>query len=169
MCARIQPLQRRVLRPLQRSFDTRGRDPDAHPQEAIEELDFAIGELGLKAAVFAGDVLRPVPHFAKAHPDLAHEVLYQDCFGIDSPFDYDPVWRKCIELKVAPTFHSEPIGWGSRRSYTRHQYNQIGGFAEGGEALAKALFFGGVTRRFPQLRSASSKAGSRGGRASTAG
>ena len=122
------------------------------PEEAIEELDFAIGELGLKAAVFAGDVLRPVPDFAKAHPDLAHEVLYQDCFGIDSPFDYDPVWRKCIELKVAPTFHSGPIGWGSRRSYTRHQYNQIGGFAEGGEALAKALFFGGVTRRFPQLR-----------------
>jgi predicted TIM-barrel fold metal-dependent hydrolase len=122
------------------------------PEEAIEELEFAIGELGLKAAVFAGDVLRPVPEFANAHPDLAHEVLYQDCFGIDSPFDYDPVWHKCIELKVAPTFHSGPIGWGSRRSYTRHQYNQIGGFAEGGEALAKALFFGGVTRRFPQLR-----------------
>ncbi|MEO8695839.1 MAG: amidohydrolase family protein, partial [Acidimicrobiales bacterium] len=122
------------------------------PEEAIEELDFAIGELGLKAAVFAGDVLRPVPDFAKQHPDLAQEVLYQDCFGIDSPFDYDPVWQKCIDLKVAPTFHSGPIGWGSRRSFTRHQYNQIGGFAEGGEALAKALFFGGVTRRFPQLR-----------------
>jgi hypothetical protein len=102
--------------------------------------------------VFAGDVLRPVPEFAQAHPDLAHEVQYQDCFGIDSPYDYDAVWRKCIELKVAPTFHSGPIGWGCRRSFTRHQYNQIGGFAEGGEALAKSLFFGGVTRRFPQLR-----------------
>jgi hypothetical protein len=34
---------------------------------------------------------------------------------------------------------------------TRHQYNQLGGFAEGGEALLKSLFFGGVTRRFPTL------------------
>ena len=122
------------------------------PQEAIDELDHAIGVLGLKAAVFAGDVLRPNPAFAREHPDLAHHVLYQDCFGIDSAYDYDPVWAKCIELGVAPTFHSGPIGWGSRVSVTRHQYNQIGGFAEGGEAIAKSLFFGGVTRRFPTLR-----------------
>ncbi|MCB0997083.1 MAG: amidohydrolase family protein [Acidimicrobiales bacterium] len=122
------------------------------PDEAIEELDVAIGQLGLKAAVFAGDVLRPVPAVAREHPDAARHALYQDCFGIDSPYDYDPVWQHCIDLGVAPTFHSGPIGWGSRRSITRHQYNQIGGFAEGGEAVAKALFFGGVTRRFPQLR-----------------
>ncbi len=31
-------------------------------------------------------------------------------------------------------------------------YNHIGHFADGSEALAKALFFGGVTRRFPSLR-----------------
>ena len=122
------------------------------PDEAIEELEYAIGVLGLKAAVFAGDVLRPVPLVAREHPELGRYALYQDCFGIDSPYDYDPVWAKCIELGVAPTFHSGPIGWGSRVSVTRHQYNQIGGFAEGGEALAKSLFFGGVTRRFPQLR-----------------
>ena len=122
------------------------------PEEAIEELRYAKGELGLKAFVFAGDVVRPVPTFAREHPDLARSVLYQDCFGIDSPYDYDPVWQACIDLGVAPTFHSGPIGQGCRASVTRHQYNQIGGFAEGGEALAKSLFFGGVTRRFPELR-----------------
>ncbi len=122
------------------------------PEEAVEELRFAIGELGLKAAVFAGDVLRPVPSVVRDHPGMAEHVQYQDCFGIDSPFDYDPVWQACVDLGVAPTFHSGPIGRGSRRSVSRHQYNQLGGFAEGGEALAKSLFFGGVTRRFPTLR-----------------
>jgi hypothetical protein len=31
-------------------------------------------------------------------------------------------------------------------------YNHIGHFAEAGEAVCKALFFGGVTRRFPTLK-----------------
>jgi predicted TIM-barrel fold metal-dependent hydrolase len=122
------------------------------PEEAIEELDFAIGTLGLKVALLAGDVLRPVPAIAREHPGLEQHVFYQDCFGIDSPYDYDPVWQRCADLRVAPTFHSGPIGWGTRASISRHQYNQLGGFAEGGEALCKALFFGGVTRRFPGLR-----------------
>ena len=30
--------------------------------------------------------------------------------------------------------------------------NHIGHFADGSQAFAKALFFGGVTKRFPQLR-----------------
>jgi len=121
------------------------------PAEAIEELEHAV-ELGLKAAVFAGDVLRPVPRVQREHPEVADLVLYQDCFGIDSPYDYDPVWQRCIDLGVAPTFHSGPVGWGTHASVSRHQYNQIGGFADGGEAICKSLFFGGVTRRFPQLK-----------------
>jgi len=122
------------------------------PDEAVEELEHAVNTLGHKVVVMAGDVLRPNPAFAAEHPDLADQVVYQDCFGIDSPYDYDPVWQKCLELGVAPTFHSGPIGWGCRQSVSRHQYNQLGGFAEGGEALAKSLFFGGVTYRFPELR-----------------
>ncbi len=121
------------------------------PEEAIEELEHAVQVLGLKTAVIAGDVMRPVPSVALEHPELADKVQYQDCFGLDSPFDYDPFWRKCVELGVAPTSHSGPIGMGSRRSVTRHQYNQIGGFAEGGESLLKSLWMGGVTRRFPTL------------------
>jgi predicted TIM-barrel fold metal-dependent hydrolase len=122
------------------------------PGEAIEELDYAIGTLGLKAALFAGDVMRPVPAAAREHPDTADQIVYQDCFGIDSPYDYDPVWQRCLDLGVAPTFHSGPIGRGARQSVSRHQYNQLGGFAEGGEAIAKSLFFGGVPHRFPTLK-----------------
>jgi predicted TIM-barrel fold metal-dependent hydrolase len=127
------------------------------PEEAIEELEFAVGQLGFKVILMAGDVLRPVPKLAREFPAMFEEVyysdgFYQDTFGIDSDHDYDPVWAKCLELKVAPTFHSAPIGWATRRSISRHQYNQIGGFADGGEAICKSLFFGGVTRRFPDLR-----------------
>jgi predicted TIM-barrel fold metal-dependent hydrolase len=121
------------------------------PREAIAELEHAVKTLGLKATVFAGDVLRPVPEPEK-NPAAMAELYYYDCFGIDSPYDYDPVWKKCLELRVAPTFHSAPIGRGTRASISRHQYNQLGGFAEGGEAVCKSLFFGGVTRRFPELR-----------------
>ncbi len=127
------------------------------PEEAIEELEYAVRQLGFKVVLLAGDVLRPVPKLLREFPSLFEQVyyedgFYQDTFGIDSPYDYDPVWAKCIELKVAPTFHSAPIGWATRRSISRHQYDQIGGFADGGEAICKSLFFGGVTRRFPDLR-----------------
>jgi hypothetical protein len=44
------------------------------------------------------------------------------------------------------------MGWGSRRSPSNYVYNQIGHFAATGEALAKSLFLGGVTQRFPSLR-----------------
>jgi hypothetical protein len=44
------------------------------------------------------------------------------------------------------------MGWGSRDSISNYMYNHIGHFAAAGEALCKALFFGGVTRRFPRLK-----------------
>lgn len=71
---------------------------------------------------------------------------------LDSAYDYDPVWAKCVELGVPPTFHSAGMGWGSRASISNSMYNHIGHFTSAGEALCKALFFGGVTRRFPTLR-----------------
>ena len=71
------------------------------PEEAIAELEYAVTTLGLKVAVIAGDVLRPVPSVAREHAELAQLVTYEDCFGLDSPHDYDPVWAKCSELGVA--------------------------------------------------------------------
>ena len=35
-----------------------------------------------------------------------------DTLGHDSLYDYDPLWRRCEELGVAPTFHSGAQGAG---------------------------------------------------------
>jgi hypothetical protein len=77
-----------------------------------------------------------------------------DVVGLDSVHDYDPVWQRCLELGVSPTFHANGRGrgFGLRASPSNFTYNHIGHFAAAGEAVCKALFFGGVTHRFPGLR-----------------
>ncbi len=122
------------------------------PAEAIAELDHAVGELGMKVVMLAGYAQRPIPAAVGASTDAAKHAFWLDTFGIDSDYDYDPVWAKCIEIKVAPSFHSVGLGWGSRLSISNFMYNHIGHFAAAAEALCKSLFFGGVTRRFPELR-----------------
>ena len=77
--------------------------------------------------------------------------MWYDVLGFDSEHDYDPVWAKCVELGIAPTFHSAGQHQGLRKSPTNFVYNHIGHFAAAGHAVAKALFLGGVTRRFPEL------------------
>src|SRR5262249_41045791 len=86
-----------------------------------------------------------------------------DTYGIDSDHDYDPVWRKAIELGMALACHSQAMGFTDRASPTNYMYDHIGHFAAAGEAVAKSLFFGGVTRRFPQLRVALLEGGVAGG------
>jgi predicted TIM-barrel fold metal-dependent hydrolase len=122
------------------------------PEEAIAALDHAVGELGMKAIMMAGHVMRPIDAAARISPEAGRLAHWLDPFGIDSAYDYDPVWRRCVELGVCPSFHSGGMGWGSRRSISNYMYNHIGHFASAGEATCKALFFGGVTRRFPTLR-----------------
>ncbi len=60
--------------------------------------------------------------------------------GIDSDYNYDPVWAKCEELGIAPTFHSSGNNFGLRNSPTNFVYNHIGHFAAAGHATAKAIF-----------------------------
>ncbi|MBI3743172.1 MAG: amidohydrolase family protein [Chloroflexi bacterium] len=120
------------------------------PQEAIDELEHAVGVLGLKV-IMISLVSRPIPRIARDHPELVGLIDRLETFGLDSEYDYDPVWAKCVELKVAVTSHSFGMGWGSRRSISNYMYNHIGMFGAAGDALCKALFMGGVTRRFPRL------------------
>jgi predicted TIM-barrel fold metal-dependent hydrolase len=120
------------------------------PAEAIDELDHAILQLGLKAIVI-GQIRRPVPHVARNYPEAAAFAERLEYFAIDSDYDYDPFWRRCAELKVAVGVHASDQSWGSRRSISRYAYNHIGAFGAAAEALCKAIFFGGVTRRFPTL------------------
>ncbi|HLW72065.1 MAG TPA: amidohydrolase family protein [Candidatus Binataceae bacterium] len=122
------------------------------PQEAIAELEFAVGELGMKSAMMASFVKRPIPSIARKYPAAAQSAYTLDVYGIDSDYDYDPFWAKCQELGIAPTFHSLGYTWGSRQSYSNYVYNHVGSFAASAEAICKGLLLGGVPLRFPKLR-----------------
>ncbi|PYM17743.1 MAG: amidohydrolase [Candidatus Rokuibacteriota bacterium] len=121
------------------------------PDEAIEEIEFAVKQLGYKVLMLGGLMRRPVPALAEEHPEASRFVEWYDVIGIDSDHDYDPVWEKCRELRVAPSFHNGARSILLRNSPSNFCYNHIGHFASAGHAVAKAIFFGGITRRFPDL------------------
>jgi predicted TIM-barrel fold metal-dependent hydrolase len=124
------------------------------PDEAVAEIDHAIGELGLKAVMLSGVIPRQVPGV-----DGSRAARWIDTIGHDSPYDYDPVWEACARWGVPATFHASGQGWGTRMSTTNYVYNHVGNFAAAGEAAARSLFFGGVPRRFPKLRFAFQEGG----------
>jgi predicted TIM-barrel fold metal-dependent hydrolase len=128
------------------------------PAEAIEELEH-VAKLGLKVVMMAAFVRRPIPGLAKQAPHLASHMTWMDNLCLDSEYDYDPVWAKCVELKLTPTFHSFGLNWGMRTSISNFMYNQIGHFAAAAEGICKALFLGGVTWRFPTLKFAFKEGG----------
>ena len=121
--------------------------PTFTPEEALDELDHAVGELGLRATMMGGLVQRPF-----AGDGSSRTARWVDGLGLDSAYDYDPVWARCAELGVSPTFHSTGMGWGSRVSPGNYVANHIGNFAAAGEAVCRSLFFGGAFHRFPDLR-----------------
>jgi len=123
------------------------------PEEAIEELEHVVKNLGLKVVMMASMVRRRIPAAASA-PAAPRFATWLDMLGLDSEYDYDPVWAKCVELGISPTFHSGSRGLGLRVSPTNFVYNHIGHFAAASEAVCKAIFLGGVTRRFPTLKMA---------------
>lgn len=127
--------------------------PTHTPEEAIAELDHAVGELGLKAVMFGGTIPRP---YASAPESPGRWI---DTLGHDSLYDYDPVWQRCVDLGVAATFHSGGQGWGTRMSTTNNSYNQVGNFAAADEGTCRSLVFGGVPLRFPTLRFAFQEGG----------
>src|SRR6185312_14782845 len=121
------------------------------PQEGIEELDYAVKELGFKAIAIASHVPRPVPAVAKQAPELGRYARWIDVLALASPYDYYPFWQRCMELKVAVTSHASGMGWGTRTTNTNYIYNHVGAFGAAGDAFCKALVVGGVTHRFPDL------------------
>ena len=119
--------------------------PTFTPQEAIAELDHAVGVLGHKAIMIGTEVIRPVPGAGDRAPYLTRSI------AIDPPEDYDPFWRRCAELGVAPVCHTASIGNAYYNSRSNYVFNHIGAFTRGSEYFCRALFFGGVTRRVPRL------------------
>jgi predicted TIM-barrel fold metal-dependent hydrolase len=127
--------------------------PTFTPEEAVAELEHAVVELGLKAVMLGGTIPRP-------YEDVPGSPgRWIDTLGHDSLYDYDPLWQRCDELGVAPTFHSGGQGWGTRMSTTNNSYNQVGNFAAADEGTCRSLVFGGVPMRFPRLRFAFQEGG----------
>src|SRR5438034_3148724 len=122
------------------------------PDEAIEELEFVTKQLGSKVGMFGSGMSRRVAAVPGTDTDTSRLAVWYDVLALDSDHDYDPVWAKCRELGIAPTFHSAGSNQGLRNSPTNFVYNHIGHFAAAGHAVSKAIFLGGVTRRFPELR-----------------
>ncbi|MBM3347601.1 MAG: hypothetical protein FJY55_14050, partial [Betaproteobacteria bacterium] len=119
------------------------------PAEALSQLEDA-GKLGLKLLVMNGTAQRPIEGDADIPVDKRR--YYFDAYGIDSPYDYDPVWQKLIDMKCALTVHTGTMGWPDRTSPTSFVHNHMGHFAQSHHLTARALFMGGVTQRFPQLK-----------------
>ncbi len=125
--------------------------PMETPQEAVDELEYAVKVLGYRVIATGSGVLRPRDAALAGQFDFERDAAWSDTFGLDSQFDYDPVWAKCLELGVALTSHGGTMGTGSRMSPTSYSYNHIGQFASAGEAITKSLFMSGVAHRFPAL------------------
>jgi hypothetical protein len=58
--------------------------------------------------MLAGLVNRHIPG------EGGRSTIWRDPLGLDSDYDYDPVWAKCLELKLVPTFHNSTQGLGFR-------------------------------------------------------
>ena len=115
------------------------------PEEAVAELDYAVTTLGFKAVLCAGYVQRPFD------VDPSPYAYWLDQFGIDSKYDYDPVWARAQELGVSIAFHSGFIGMTPYRSPSSYVANHLSMLAVGQQSLATSLFLGGVTKRFPDM------------------
>jgi predicted TIM-barrel fold metal-dependent hydrolase len=115
--------------------------PRRTPSEAIGELTHAVRELGFKAVMINGTV----------HRRSATGERYVDALGLDNEEDYDPLWRTCVELGVAVTSHAGSLTWSDHASVTNYVFNHVGHFAQANHVLAKAIFLGGVSYRFPTL------------------
>ncbi len=157
-CRALNAFNAEVYAPYADRMTVAAQIPMHTPEEAIAELEHAVGERGAKAIMINGLVHRPIA--AGGGAEGARNGLPNwgagsgeriDALGLDSAYDYDPFWRRCAELRVAPASHTPGMGWGSRRSPSSYVYNHIGSFGASMEALCKSLFLGGVTRRFPEL------------------
>jgi hypothetical protein len=113
----------------------------------------------MRAALIPSFVFRPIPRVHREHPDYDELAFRFDTYAIDSEFDYDRVWAKCVELKIVPGVHTPSNGLGFRRSQSNYVYNHIGSFANSCEAIAKSLLIGGVFHRFPDFKIAALEGG----------
>ncbi len=141
LCRAVNRYHARVFSPYQDRCTVGALVPMNTPAQAVEELRYAVGELGFKSVLIAGYARRPV----------GRDGYRLDMFGLDSEHDYDPFWAACVELGVAPVAHSALQHHRVTRSISNYVFNHVNGLAAAHESLCKSLFLAGVTRRFPAL------------------
>jgi predicted TIM-barrel fold metal-dependent hydrolase len=124
--------------------------PARTPEQAIAELEYAVGKLGYRVIMLRGNQERVIPAAAEGI-DARRAEWYCDNIALDSPYDYEPLWRRCEELGVAVTQHSGSPRWQDRASISNFTYNHVGHFAEANHAFARGVFLSGVVRRRPRL------------------
>jgi hypothetical protein len=124
--------------------------PSKTPDEALEELEYAVKQHGFKAIMLRGNQERAIPSAAEGI-DRQRAAWYVDTIALDSPYNYEPLWKRCVELGVAVTQHSGSGRWQDRASITNFTYNHVGHFAESNHAFARGVFLGGLVHRYPNL------------------
>jgi len=143
-------------------FGTVGVIAPITPEEGIEEARYLRKELGLKAIMMVGAFPRVIPAFAdnsrmEASVQSAYYMkpeqkpYYIEALGLDNQYDYDPLWQTFVDLNVAVTAHGGSRDWVDRMSWSNDVYNHIDHFANGNHTFCKAVFLGGVVKRFPTL------------------
>ncbi|MFI5046313.1 MAG: amidohydrolase family protein [Acidimicrobiia bacterium] len=120
------------------------------PEEAIEGLEHAVS-VGLKAFLIPSYVWRTIPAFEDAPPEYRSRLRRMDHYGVDSEHDYDPFWKRAVELDAPLAGHTSGSGLPDHVSPS-NSFFSAGQFSATGEMLAKSLFLGGVLQRFPALR-----------------
>ena len=159
LCSLYNEFMAGQYRPYRDRFTVAALVPMNTPDEATAAMEHAKA-LDSKVGLIASHVHRSLPGDRLARDDEWADVRvpewetrgWVDTFGIDGAYDYDPVWAKAIELGLPLAAHTAGIGASDRASISNFVFNQIGHFAAAGGALAKSLFLGGVTARFPRLR-----------------
>jgi len=149
-CRAYNKLTAEMFAPYKQRFAPVAIIPARTPQQALAELDYAAKDLGYRAIMIRGNQERPIPAAAEG-VEAQKAAWYCDNIALDSPFDYEPFWQRCEELKVAVTHHSGSPRWVDRASITNFTYNHVGHFAEANHAFARGVFLGGIVRRHPKL------------------
>src|SRR5581483_1077627 len=96
---------------------------------------------------------RPIEAPAPSPWLMPGQTHWWDHYGVDSLYDYDPVWRAFAELGFAVTVHwgvgGPPTTESNYTSVSNFMANHIASFAGPTAKTVKSLYLGGVTRRLP--------------------
>jgi predicted TIM-barrel fold metal-dependent hydrolase len=121
--------------------------------ETIEHLRTA-KQLGFKVVAISANVARPIPGVAALSHAAYPAASWPDQYGLDSQYDYSPVWREVQRLGLALTSHGNTASryvHNGRHSPTNFMFNHIGSHSYQQGELARSLYMWGITRKFPSL------------------